>query len=125
MARFAPGVSGNPGGRPKGSSSLRRYALMRTRQGRELIDHALKVLRGEETDVVVLKNGAIIKDVPPGLKSKAWATEFLADRMLGKSLPGVPEDGKDDKPSGSDISEEEAALLRGPGTVTTLYPEGE
>jgi hypothetical protein len=70
------GVSGNPGGRPKGEMAIRRLAAQLvsegTDQGRELISFALRVLRGEEADC---KDG----------KSKRWACDWLADRLWGKA----------------------------------------
>lgn len=67
---FAPGVSGNPGGRPRGFAS---YIREQTGEGRELVDFALGVLRD---------------DTAPG-RSRLDALRWLADRGFGR----VPELG--------------------------------
>jgi hypothetical protein len=65
---FAPGNSANPGGRPKGLASLVRE---QTRDGAELVQFMLSVLRGR-------------KKAP--LRSRMEAAAWLADRGFGKAL---------------------------------------
>ena len=69
---FAKGVSGNPGGRPKG---LAAYVREQTLDGQELIDFALQVLRGEKLD-----------GRKPTLEHRLEAKRWLADRGFGKAL---------------------------------------
>jgi hypothetical protein len=64
---FPKGVSGNPGGRPKGFAALVRE---KTNDGQLLVDFMLRVLNGEE-------KGASVSD-------KVAAAKFLADRGFGK-----------------------------------------
>ncbi|MGQ0507477.1 MAG: DUF5681 domain-containing protein [Myxococcaceae bacterium] len=66
--RWQPGQSGNPAGRPKGkgfAAAIRK----RTRNGLEMIEHALTVMRD--------------KDAPIGEQQRA--REFLTDRAFGKA----------------------------------------
>lgn len=93
MAKFAPGQSGNPGGRPKGSVTLRRYAETQTRSGRELVDFCVEVLKGKATGAHVLKDGEVI-EVPPTIKDKAWAAEHLT-KVLRVPLDGLEPDEAD------------------------------
>jgi Family of unknown function (DUF5681) len=62
---FAPGVSGNPGGRPKG---LVRRIHEETGDGAELVDYMLSVFR----------------DGHESTKSRVQAATWLADRGFGK-----------------------------------------
>jgi hypothetical protein len=70
---FTPGVSGNPGGRPKGAHRFASLIRKHTRHGRELIDLALRVMRDEQTP----------------LRDRLRAMEFLTERMLGKAVQAV------------------------------------
>jgi len=72
---FAPGQSGNPGGRPKGFVPLIRQC---TRDGEELVTFVLKVFRGE----------SINKHVPK-LKERIEAATWLADRSFGKPVQAI------------------------------------
>ena len=64
---WLPGVSGNPGGRPKGLAELVRAE---TRDGAEVVEFMLRILRG--------------KRQPMRLRMEAAA--WLADRGFGKAL---------------------------------------
>lgn len=86
-----PGMTLNPGGRPM---SLMRLARERTNDGVELIDYALKVLRGEEPRASV--------------KDKLSAMMFLAERGWGKPIQPIitQDDGKVPKNYGNLTDEE-------------------
>jgi hypothetical protein len=64
---WLPGVSGNPGGRPKGLAALVRQE---TQDGAELVAFMLRVLRSKRTP----------------LRQKMEAVAWLADRGFGKAL---------------------------------------
>ena len=67
---FAVGVSGNPGGRPKGLASIIKD---RTFDGQELVEFYTSVFRGEKID-----------GVKPSLKHRMEAGSWLSDRGFGK-----------------------------------------
>ena len=69
---FPKGVSGNPGGKPKGVPAMIAH---QTRDGKELVDLYLQVLRGE-------LEGATIRD-------RMWACDKLVDRLCGKLVQEV------------------------------------
>ena len=66
---FVPGLSGNPGGRPKGLAALVREETL---DGRELVAFMLNVLRGRRKGTT--------------LKLRMEAAAWLADRGFGKAL---------------------------------------
>ncbi len=66
---FRPGQSGNPGGRPKG---LGAYIRAQTRDGEELVDIALEIVRSKAN-----------------VRRRIEALHWLADRGWGKALESV------------------------------------
>lgn len=73
---FKPGQSGNPGGRPAGLAAL---VKQETRDGAELVEFYLRILRGKRQP----------------LRYRLEAAAWLADRGFGKALQqldigGVP-----------------------------------
>jgi hypothetical protein len=75
---FLKGVSGNPGGRPRGFVQTIREA---TAEGTELVDFMLRVLRGKVPGV--------------RLRDRLEAATWLADRGFGKPAPAPPPDAGD------------------------------
>lgn len=69
---FPPGVSGNPGGRPKG---LVRTIREQTRDGAELVEFMLEVFRGQFRRAT--------------LKDRIASATWLADRCYGRPLNGL------------------------------------
>ena len=70
---FLPGQSGNPGGRPKGLAALVRA---QTKDGKELVDLMLQVLRGK----------LVVNGRKPNISERMKAVEWLADRGWGKPV---------------------------------------
>lgn len=68
MSRFIKGKSGNPGGRPKAAQELAKLIRAETRDGAELVEFAVKVLR----------------DPTATERNRAWAADWLSDRGFGK-----------------------------------------
>ena len=72
--RFVKGVTGNPGGRPKGLAS---YIREKTRDGDDLVDKVLQILRHPRGKGV------------PAQKLQLECIQWLADRGFGKAVLGV------------------------------------
>src|SRR5215831_788708 len=75
--RFAPGVSPNPSGRPKGTRNFAHTIQLQTKDGEELVRFMLRVFRGKLT-------GAKARP-----EDRMAAATWLADRGFGK--PDSPE----------------------------------
>jgi hypothetical protein len=73
---FPPGVSGNPGGRPLGFSSLIRSE---TREGADLVAYVVKVFRDDKTDT----------------DTRMAAATWLADRGFGRPVQTTQLTGAD------------------------------
>jgi hypothetical protein len=69
---FAPGVSGNPGGRPRGLVAAIRQA---TEDGGELVAFMVRVFRGQEPKAT--------------LRDRVAAATWLADRCFGRPPQAV------------------------------------
>ena len=82
---FPKGVSGNPGGRPKG---LAAYVREQTFDGEELVDFMLSVMRGEK-----------VGGLKPTVSNMMDATTWLSDRGFGKSLQQARVDVNDNRAS--------------------------
>lgn len=76
---WLPGVSGNPGGRPKGLTTLVRE---QTRDGAELVEFMLRLLRGKRQP----------------LRYRLEAAAWLADRGFGKAVQQVELGGPNAEP---------------------------
>lgn len=108
LRAFPKGVSGNPGGRPKGfAASIRR----KTRDGEELISLALKVLRGKLSVTGQDREGNAMK-VEPTIKERLEAMKWLADRGWGRALDLSVADA----PASGALSPEIAAKLAALGS---------
>lgn len=78
--RWKPGVSPNPSGKGKGFAALCKAIRAETGQGKELMDFALRVFRGEPDE----KSGKI-----PAHDDRWKALEWLADRAFGKAVTPI------------------------------------
>lgn len=84
---WKPGQSGNPAGRPKGFAGLASAIAKHTRDGEELVEFALSVLRGE------VNNGE-----EPSTRDRLEALKWLAVRGFGQPVQPVELTGKDGGP---------------------------
>lgn len=83
---FAPGTSGNPNGRPLQTfdALVRHY----TGEGEELVEHAIRVMRGEATVYVTKYDNdgfEYEQSVTPTIKDQQDARNWLAERGWGKA----------------------------------------
>ncbi len=74
------GVSGNPGGRPKGLKGIRK---MIAQQGDKLVEQILLIATGEATETRVTKDGEPF-DVAPRLADQIKAIEVCLSYWVGK-----------------------------------------
>ena len=92
--RFAPGVSANPAGRPKGLASAVRE---RTKDGKLLLDFMLDMLQGKPIDMETVIPATVPGEPPQTLKfqrtpearDRLAAAFWLGDRGWGKPLQQV------------------------------------
>jgi hypothetical protein len=77
--QFKKGISGNPGGRPKGARELASHILSLTDDGEELVKMFLALARGEWEDA--------------NANDRATAMKWLADRAWGKPVEHVEHSG--------------------------------
>lgn len=68
------------------SASLVALIREKTKDGRLLVEQALRVLTGEETTTIVNNTGEFIES-PPTLKDKAEARQWLSARGYGTPVP--------------------------------------
>src|SRR5262245_61456119 len=78
---FPPGQSGNPGGRSRGATAMARMIREETRDGAELVEFALAILRGKNLD------GTPNPMATPS--SRMYAHQWLSDRGFGKRTQDV------------------------------------
>lgn len=86
---FKTGTCTNPGGRPKGFAAMVRD---KTHSGLELVEIALKVMRGklmvERISYDQDGNERVTKE-SPAIKDRLQALQWLADRGWGKSMETI------------------------------------
>ena len=94
---FPKGVSGNPGGRPRG---LAAYVRENTDGGAELVELMVSVMRGD-----------VIGGQAPRIRDRMDAATWLADRAFGKAVAQVETKSLNVDMGLSDISTEELLEL--------------
>ncbi len=83
--RFLPGVSGNPGGNPRQAGFAARIRAA-TADGQDLVDFALRTMRGEMVSPVLDSAGAAIGVTQAHVSDavRMQACMWLSDRAFGK-----------------------------------------
>jgi Family of unknown function (DUF5681) len=84
--RFAPGVSPNPTGRPKGTRNFANTIQMQTKDNEELVRFMLRVFRGKLA-------GAKVRH-----EDRMAAVTWLADSWLRQAQPGAAAHGRGWRP---------------------------
>lgn len=118
LTRFQPGKSGHPGGRKPGALKLAAMLAKETRDGREIVEFVLGVLRGKtvEEPAKVDENGKVV--TPEKIKrwsdkSRHWAADWASDRLWGKAKQVIELDGGPSAPVANydALSDEDLANL--------------
>ena len=94
---FPKGVSGNPGGRPRG---LAAYVRENTDGGAEIVELMVSVMRGD-----------VIGGQVPRIRDRIDAATWLADRAFGKAVAQVETKSLSVDMSLNEISTEELLEL--------------
>lgn len=113
------GVSGNPGGRPKGLARLVREL---TNDGAQLVNLQMRIMTGRLKVKRRNKDGVEFEQVP-SIQDRQKALEWLADRGFGKSV----ETHTLQNPDGTNIRQTlilalAQAVARGDVTVRDITP---
>lgn len=82
--RFAPGHSGNAGGRPRDTESVR--SLVRE-HGKTIVDRLIRIALGQETRTVATLAGTA--EVEPSFSEQTKAAEVLMAYWIGKPAQPV------------------------------------
>lgn len=85
---WVKGQSGNPKGQPRRSAIMARLVRNATEDGATLVAFAVSVLKGEERETIVTKDGAEVS-IPASMDHKIEALKWLADRGFGKAVETV------------------------------------
>jgi hypothetical protein len=107
---WVKGQSGNAKGAPRRNDPLARLVREQTKQGLELVEFNLSVLRGEVEVKVATKGGDVV-EVGPSVGDRLAASRWLADRGWGKAVERV------------EISDE-TAIVEPAGVATDALEQG-